>query len=95
MDTHTHTHRFHGHGILYFPNGGQFEADWENGSAVSPGVGSGGHYTFKDGLKYEESGWGYCDGVTDRRFYSEICNGIKPAGKVAEGQIQKLQVVTL
>ena len=43
------------------------------------GEGSGGEYTFKDGLKYEEDGWEYCDGL-DRRFYSEICNGIKPAG---------------
>lgn len=69
--------RFHGHGVLYFPNGGQFEAEWERGRAV--GQGSGGEYTFKDGLKYEEDNWQYCDGL-DRRFYSEICNGIKPAG---------------
>ena len=69
--------RFHGHGVLYFPNGGQFEAEWERGRAV--GEGSGGAYTFKDGLKYEEDEWEYCDGL-DRRFYSEICNGIKPAG---------------
>ena len=63
--------------MLYFPNGGQFEAEWEKGHAV--GEGSGGKYMFKDGLKYEEDDWGYCDG-RDRRFYSEICNGIKPAG---------------
>lgn len=63
--------------MLYFPNGGQFEAKWERGRAV--GQGSGGDYTFKDGLKYEEDDWQYCDGL-DRRFYSEICNGIKPAG---------------
>lgn len=63
--------------MLYFPNGGQFEAEWERGRAV--GGGSGGEYTFKDGLKYEEDEWQYCDGL-DRRFYSEICNGIKPAG---------------
>ena len=69
--------RFHGHGVLYFPNGGQFEAEWERGRAV--GQGSGGEYTFKDGLKYKEDDWQYCDGL-DRRFYSEICNGIKPAG---------------
>ena len=70
-------YRFHGHGVLYFPNGGEFEADWEKGRAV--GEGSGGKYTFKDGLKYEEDDWQYCNGL-DRRFYSEICNGIKPAG---------------
>lgn len=71
------SHRFHGHGVLYFSNGGQFEAEWEKGRAV--GMGSGGDYTFKDGLRYEEDGWEYCTRV-DRRFYSEICNGIKPAG---------------
>lgn len=65
--------------MLYFPNGGQFEAEWERGRAV--GGGSGGEYTFKDGLKYEEDEWLYCDGL-DRRFYSEICNGIKPAGEL-------------
>lgn len=46
------------------------------------GPGSGGTYTFSDGLVYQ-SDWRYCDGV-DRRFYSEICNGIKPAGKFVD-----------
>lgn len=72
--------RFHGHGVMYFTNGGKFEAEWENGKMVGPG--SGGTYTFSDGLAYEESDWHYCDGI-DRRFYSEICNGIKPAGNYA------------
>lgn len=72
--------RFHGHGVLYFTNGGKFEAKWENGNPVGPG--SGGTYTFSDGLVYQ-SDWRYCDGV-DRRFYSEICNGIKPAGKFVD-----------
>lgn len=44
------------------------------------GEGSGGTYTFKDGLEHHEHNWGYCT-LADRRFYSEICNGIKPAGK--------------
>ena len=65
---------------MYFTNGGKFEAEWENGKIV--GSGSGGTYTFSDGLVYEESDWHYCDGI-DRRFYSEICNGIKPAGNYA------------
>jgi hypothetical protein len=26
--------RFDGHGILYFPDLGQFEADWKNGLAI-------------------------------------------------------------
>ena len=38
-----------------------------------------GKYTFADGLEYEEGEWDYCDGY-DRRFYTEICNGLKPAG---------------
>ena len=42
-------------------------------------VGVGGQYTFSDGLQYEESDWRYCDGV-DRRFWTEVCHGIKPAG---------------
>ena len=66
--------------MLYFTNGGEFEAEWENGKPVGPG--SGGTYTFSDGLVYG-SDWHYCDGV-DRRFYSEICNGIKPAGKFVD-----------
>lgn len=70
-------YRFHGRGTLYFTNGGRFEAIWERGRAV--GEGTGGRYTFHDGLEYEESDWEYCDG-TDRRFYSEICRGIEPAG---------------
>ena len=32
-------HRFHGHGVLHFTNGGTFEADWENGVAVGQGTG--------------------------------------------------------
>ena len=35
---------------------------------------------FVDGLEYEEENWQYCDGY-DRRFYTEICDGIKPAGR--------------
>ena len=31
-------------------------------------------------MEYAENDWHYCDG-TDRRFYSEVCNGIKPAGR--------------
>ena len=71
--------RFHGHGVLYFPNGGKFEAEWENGTTMG-GRGAGGKYTFKDGLVHVEEEWEYCTPV-DRRFYSETCNGIKPAGE--------------
>uniref|UniRef100_A0A670KM28 MORN repeat containing 5 n=1 Tax=Podarcis muralis TaxID=64176 RepID=A0A670KM28_PODMU len=38
-----------------------------------------GKYTFADGLEYEDNKWHYCDGY-DRRFYTEICRGLKPAG---------------
>ncbi|XP_009867951.1 PREDICTED: MORN repeat-containing protein 5-like, partial [Apaloderma vittatum] len=38
-----------------------------------------GKYTFADGLEYEDKKWHYCDGY-DRRFYTEICSGLKPAG---------------
>lgn len=40
-----------------------------------------GKYTFSDGLEYKETDCDYCDGK-DRRFYSERCNGLKPAGMV-------------
>ena len=41
----------------------------------------GGSYTFNDGLKYNDEEWKYCNGHgKDRRFYSEIIDGIKPAG---------------
>ena len=76
--------RFHGRGTLYFTNGGKFEAEWERGRAVGPG--SGGQYTFKDGLQYEESEWKYCDGI-DRRFWTEVCRGIKPAGQLKHANL--------
>lgn len=38
-----------------------------------------GTYTFSDGLQYDAEHWHYCDGY-DRRFYTEICYGLKPAG---------------
>ena len=62
---------------MYFTNGGQVEGEWEKGQAVDQEKGS--RYQFKDGLEYSEDKWEYCD-LPDRRFYSERCNGIKPAG---------------
>ncbi|XP_062930255.1 MORN repeat-containing protein 5 isoform X2 [Mobula hypostoma] len=64
---------FHGHGTLYFPNGSKYVATWDSGAVIK------GSYIFADGLEYEED-WNYCDGY-DRRFYTEICNGLKPAGR--------------
>nr|CAB3263908.1 MORN repeat-containing protein 5-like [Phallusia mammillata] len=69
-----HDGMFHGKGTLHFPNGSKYDADWVEGRAVS------GNYTFADGLKYGNGDWEYCDGY-DRRFYTEICNGLKPAGR--------------
>ncbi|XP_048876967.1 MORN repeat-containing protein 5 isoform X2 [Brienomyrus brachyistius] len=65
---------FHGNGVLHFPNGGKYEGTWEKGICKQ------GTYTFSDGLGYQEKHWGYCEGH-DRRFYTEICNGLKPAGE--------------
>jgi len=64
---------FHGHGVLYINNAGEYEGEWEFGKSVQ------GEYTFADGLKYQEAGWAYCT-TEDRRFYSEILRGLKPAG---------------
>ncbi|KAL4677774.1 hypothetical protein H8959_020448, partial [Pygathrix nigripes] len=64
---------FHGEGTLYFPSGSQYDAVWENGLAIK------GTYTFAVGLHYDEKNWHYCDGY-DRRFHTEILNGLKPAG---------------
>ncbi|KAI3362391.1 hypothetical protein L3Q82_012693, partial [Scortum barcoo] len=65
---------FHGKGVLHFPNGSKYEATWESGRAKQ------GSFTFADGLQYQEKDWDYCDGY-DKRFYSERCNGLRPAGE--------------
>ncbi|XP_006007202.1 MORN repeat-containing protein 5 [Latimeria chalumnae] len=65
---------FNGKGTLFFPNGTKYEGTWEEGIVTK------GTYTFADGLQYKEEDWEYCDGY-DRRFYTEICNGLKPAGR--------------
>eukprot|EP00118_Oscarella_pearsei_P028356 m.1969 g.1969 ORF g.1969 m.1969 type:complete len:167 (+) comp8116_c0_seq1:58-558(+) len=67
---------FHGKGTLFFPNGAKYEAEWEEGVAKRETE----KYTFSDGLEFESEEWPYCD-VLDRRFYTEICNGLKPAGQ--------------
>ncbi|XP_072422520.1 MORN repeat-containing protein 5 [Chiloscyllium punctatum] len=65
---------FHGNGTLYFPNGSKYVASWDRGAVIQ------GSYIFADGLEYEEDDWTYCDHY-DRRFYTEICHGLKPAGR--------------
>ncbi|XP_006150542.1 MORN repeat-containing protein 5 isoform X1 [Tupaia chinensis] len=64
---------FHGEGTLYFPSGSRFDATWEKGLVIK------GRYTFADGLQYDAENWHYCDSY-DRRFYTEICYGLKPSG---------------
>ncbi|XP_071621810.1 MORN repeat-containing protein 5 [Heliangelus exortis] len=64
---------FDGEGELLFPNGGRYRTVWHRG------VPEKGEYTFADGLEYKDKKWHYCDGY-DRRFYTEICSGLKPAG---------------
>eukprot|EP00794_Sanderia_malayensis_P016296 gene16296-17931_t len=65
---------FHGTGTLYFPDGSKYKGEWCDGKVVN------GDYVFQDGLKYDAVEWEYCDSF-DRRFYTEICNGLKPAGR--------------
>ncbi|XP_043914649.1 MORN repeat-containing protein 5 [Protopterus annectens] len=65
---------FHGKGTVHFSNGSKFEAVWDHGLAKE------GKLTFADGLEYKEEDWEYCDGY-DRRFYTEMCHGLKPAGR--------------
>uniref|UniRef100_A0ACB8EYU3 MORN repeat-containing protein 5 n=1 Tax=Sphaerodactylus townsendi TaxID=933632 RepID=A0ACB8EYU3_9SAUR len=64
---------FHGLGTLHFPSGSKYEGTWDSGIAIE------GKFTFADGLEYKDEKWHYCDGY-DRRFYTEICRGLKPAG---------------
>mmetsp|Transcript_7465 Transcript_7465/g.17692 ORF Transcript_7465/g.17692 Transcript_7465/m.17692 type:complete len:181 (-) Transcript_7465:80-622(-) len=66
---------FHGEGALVYPNnGGRYQAKWERGYAVE------GKYLFNDGLLYEDRNWQYVS-QGDRRFYTEVLEGLQPAGK--------------
>ena len=53
--------------LIYFPN-------WEIELLWYP------DWIFRFIFKFEEKDWDYCDGF-DRRFYTEICHGLQPAGK--------------
>ena len=61
--------RFHGRGRLHFPGKGTYVGEWENGNVVS------GTYVFSDELEFAEKDWQYLN-ESDRRFYSEIREGI-------------------
>lgn len=65
---------FHGKGTLTFSNG-VYEGNWVNG--VEDGSG---RFVFNDGLPFRKEKWDYCSS-SDRRFWSERRNGIKPAGE--------------
>ena len=64
---------FHGKGTLIFTNGGKYKATWNRGKAVD------GEYEYYDGLIYDSQNWNYCQ-IPDRRFYTEIKEGLRPAG---------------
>ena len=65
---------FHGEGTIFVPGAGSYKAFWKEGKEVS------GEYTFADGLQYEKKDWKYCT-LDDRRFYTEIQDGLKQAGQ--------------
>lgn len=68
---------YHGEGTLYVKNG-YFKGEWEYGKLVD------GKFFFRDKLSVgagELDTWEYCDGEEDRRFQSEINNGV-PEGEM-------------
>ena len=68
---------FHGEGTLQFDGCGKYIAQWVHGKAVK------GRYVFSDGLAYTEpkdGDWTYCRADGDRRFYSELVEGLRPSG---------------
>lgn len=65
--------QLHGTGTLYLTGGSKCDATWTRGIATNLNI------TFKDGLIYHPEDWKYCT-PQDRRFYSEICFGLQPAG---------------
>jgi hypothetical protein len=70
---------FHGEGTLQFSGSGKYVATWERGKAIK------GRYVFADGLSYTEPSdgeWTYCRADGDRRFYSELVEGLRPSGDV-------------
>jgi len=68
---------FHGEGTLQYPGCGEYRAIWDHGKVVE------GSYVFADGLAYTDPAdgeWSYCRPDGDRRFYSELVGGLRPAG---------------
>lgn len=64
------------------------EGRWENGKRVEAES----RFEFNDGLVYEVEDWNYCT-AEDRRFWSEIKDGIKPAGSTQRTNAQVKPVI--
>jgi len=82
-DGHFKDGEFHGKGTLSYPNGMRFSGHWKQGKVEK------GFLQFKDGLPFDQNedpltGWRYLNPVWDRRFYPEICNGIKSSGSTMQ-----------
>lgn len=71
-----HDGMFHGKGSLHYPNGGVYTSTWHEGKEVQ------GEYTFHDGLEFGGKAWDYVT-PSDRRFFTERKDGIKPSGDTA------------
>ena len=68
--------QFQGEGKHYFKNG-LFRGVWDKGRVVS------GDYVYQDDLVFvDEKEWGYCDGVSDRRYVHEHMTEIGLPGKL-------------
>lgn len=64
---------FHGEGTMTFPMGQKVEGEWFKGRLITF------KFRFADGLEYSIP-WKYCI-MPDRRFYSSIQDGLRPAGR--------------
>lgn len=62
--------RFHGAGTVSFPGQGQFVGEWRDGILES------GKYIFSDKLEFSVEDWKFCLPKGDRRFWSEIHDGV-------------------
>ncbi|CBY18879.1 unnamed protein product [Oikopleura dioica] len=67
--------KFHGEGVMYMTTGAKIVGIWKEGKMIE------GKLTFADNLDFKpEDDWDYCKSP-DRRFYTEVCNGLRAAGR--------------